>query len=211
MTQMNNVGRTQRRNLATEIDRLDGILDGLDEALAGSVETAVRDIVGQVVRETVEATIKEVLSNPELIRSAIAQHDPVATPTPQQPRRTLKEALKEKLAALFHKATEKAVQAKRGLGGAWSWCLAKVKHGCRWLWRNCNFSLSLAHTAVCAAWKFRKATLIALIVGSCVGVGAYLCGPVIASSVCGLGGAVATAAGMALSSLWKMMGGGGNG
>src|SRR5215468_9722892 len=123
MTQTNNVGR---KSLATEIDRLDGILDGLDEALAGSVETAVRDVVGQVVREAVEATIKEVLSNPELIRSAVAQHAPVATPMPQRPRRTLKELLRERLAALCQKASEKASQAKRNLGSAWSWCVEKV-------------------------------------------------------------------------------------
>jgi hypothetical protein len=210
MTQTSN-GRTQRKSLANEIDRLDGILDGLDEALAGSVETAVRDVVGQVVRETVEATVREVLSNPDLIRSAIAQHAPVATPTPQQPRRTLKERLKEKLAALCRKAAEKASQAKRGLGITWTWCVEKVKRGCRWLWQAGKLATSLAHTAVCAACKFRKATLIALAVGALVGVGAYLCGPLIASSVCGLGGAAATAAGMALSSLWKMIGGGGNG
>src|SRR5262245_13161975 len=211
MTQTNDVGRTQRKSLATEIDRLDGILDGLDEALAGSVETAVRDVVGQVVRETVEATIKQVLSDPELIRSAIAQHAPVATPMPQQPRRTLKEAIKEKLEALFQKASEKASQARKGIGSAWSWCVAKARQGCSWLWGRCKFTLSLAHTAACAAWKFRKATLIALVVGSLVGVGAYFCGPVISSAVCGLSGAVTTAAGMALSSLWKMISGGDNG
>src|SRR5262245_18815533 len=132
MTQTNDVGRTQRKSLATEIDRLDGILDGLDEALAGSIEMTVRDVVGHVVRETVEATVREVLSNPELIRAAVAQHAPVATPMPQQPRRTLKEALKEKLAALFHKAAEKASQAKRGLGSAWAWCVEKVRQGCSW-------------------------------------------------------------------------------
>src|SRR5262245_16501918 len=98
MTQTSNGPAAQRKSLATEIDRLDGILDGLDEALAGSVETAVRDVVGQVVRETVEATVREVLSNPDLIRAAIAQHAPVATPMPQPPRKTLKGLLKEKLA-----------------------------------------------------------------------------------------------------------------
>src|SRR5262245_23373659 len=211
MTQMNNVGRTQRRNLATEIDRLDGILDGLDEALAGSLETAVRDVVGQVVREAVEATIKQVLSDPELIRSAIAQHAPVATPMPQRPRKTLKEVLKEKLAALFHKASEKASQAKRGLGSAWSWCVAKVERGCRWLWQAGKLALSLAHTTACAAWKHRKATLIALVVGALVGVGAYFCGPVIASSICGLSGAITTAAGIALRPVWRAISGAVNG
>src|SRR3954453_11742122 len=101
MTQTNN-GRLQRKSLANEIDRLDGILDGLDEALAGAVEMAVRDVTGKVVREAVEATLREVLSSPELIRAALAQHAPVATPVQdQQPRRTLKQWLKEKLVRLY--------------------------------------------------------------------------------------------------------------
>jgi hypothetical protein len=212
----------QRKSLANEIDRLDGILDGLDEALAGSVETAVRDVVGQAVRETVEATVREVLSNPELIRAALSRHAPLATPAQQpqqQPRRTPKEALKEKLAALCRKAAEKAAQAGKKLVGAWSWCVEKVRKGCSLL-RGlcaavpacCRLAHLLAHAGACAAWKHRKVTLAALAAGVLAGVGAYFCGPLVASSACGLGGALATAAGIALRPVWKLMdGGGGNG
>src|SRR5262249_25616280 len=160
------------------------------------------------VRETVEATVREVLSNPDLIRSAIAQHAPMATPTPQQPRKTLKEALKEKLAALFHKAAEKASQAKRGLGSAWSWCLDKLSKGSAWLWGGCKAAVAgikwlgaLAWLGLGCAWKFKKTTAAALAVGSVVGVGAYFSGPEIAGALCGLGGAMMTAAG---SILWPL-------
>jgi hypothetical protein len=201
MTQTSN-GRAQRKSLATEIDRLDNILDGLDEALAGAVEMAVRDVTARVVREAVEAAVREVLSSPELLRAAVARHAPVATPAPQQPRRTLSEWLKEKLAGLYHRA-------KRSLGGAWHWCLAKVRKGCCWLRDGCKFALSLATVAACAAWKFRRATVTAVSAGALVGGGAYLAGPIIASSLCGLGGALMTAAGMVLWPLWKLMRGNG--
>jgi hypothetical protein len=84
MTQTHSNERAQRKSLAHEIDRLNKILDGLDEALAGAVEMAVRDVVGQVVKEAVEATLREVLSNPELLRAAMAQHTPVV-PAHEQP------------------------------------------------------------------------------------------------------------------------------
>jgi hypothetical protein len=197
MTQTNN-GRLQRKSLANEIDRLDGILDGLDEALAGAVEMAVGDVTGKVVREAVEATLREVLSNPELIRAALGQHAPVATPVPQhQQRSTLKEWFKQKLNDLRK-------TAKRNALGAWSWCVAKLKMGCSWLWaRSKNVACGVK-----LAWTFRKTTAVAVIVGVLVGVGAYFAGPVIASSVCGLGGALTTVAGMILWPLWKMMSGG---
>src|SRR4051794_28634587 len=172
MTQTNN-GRLQRKSLANEIDRLEGILDGLDEALAGAVEMAVRDVTGKVVREAVEATLREVLSSPELIRAALAQHAPVATPVTQQTHRPLKEWLKEKLARLRQKAGEKVEQTKRGLGSAWSWCVAKVRKGCSWLWGSCKRLCSLGWLGLGCAWRFRKTTAVALTVGLLVGAAAY--------------------------------------
>jgi len=170
MTQTNN-GRLQRKSLANEIDRLDGILDGLDEALAGAVEMAVRDVTGKVVREAVEATLREVLSNPELIRAALAQHAPVATPVPQhQQRMTIKEWFKQKLNELRHRA-------KRNAFSAWSWCVEKVKKACSWLWaRGKNVA-----TGIKVAWTCRKTTATALMVGVLIGVGAYFAGPILSS------------------------------
>lgn len=100
-----------------------------------------------------------------------------------------------------------ASRAKRGIGGAWAWCVEKVKRGCSLLCAFGKVSLSLSHLAACVAWKYRKTTLVALTAGLLVGVGAYFCGPLVASSLCGVGGTVTTGAGMALWSVWKAISG----
>jgi hypothetical protein len=55
-----------RQTLASQLDRLDGILDGLGEALNESIATAVKDAVGVAVKETLEAVLAELLTNPDL-------------------------------------------------------------------------------------------------------------------------------------------------
>src|SRR6478609_5509848 len=62
----------QRKTLATQLDRLDRILDGLAEALNEAVSDAVRQSVGTAVGEAVQAAVKEVLTHPELLRAAAA-------------------------------------------------------------------------------------------------------------------------------------------
>jgi hypothetical protein len=52
----------QRKTLASQLDRLDGILDGLDRALTGAVQEAV----SMAVKEAVQAVLTEVLTNREL-------------------------------------------------------------------------------------------------------------------------------------------------
>jgi hypothetical protein len=51
-----------RKTLASQLDRLDGILNGLDAALSG----AVQDAVEQAVKQAVQAVLTEVLTNREL-------------------------------------------------------------------------------------------------------------------------------------------------
>jgi hypothetical protein len=51
-----------RKTLASQLDRLDGILDGLDSALAGAVQEAV----SMAVKQAVQAVLTEVLSNRQL-------------------------------------------------------------------------------------------------------------------------------------------------
>jgi hypothetical protein len=56
----------ERQTLASQIDRLDSILDGLSEALSESVSTAVQEAVSLAVKEAVHTVLTEVLTNPEL-------------------------------------------------------------------------------------------------------------------------------------------------
>src|SRR4051812_2393852 len=84
-------GRVQRKSLGDQIDRLHSILDGLSDALAGSVTDAVHGavaaVVGDVVRQAVEAAVTQVLANRTVVQAAAAQHGlltpaPAAQPTP---------------------------------------------------------------------------------------------------------------------------------
>lgn len=55
-----------RKTLASQLDRLDGILDGLDAALSG----AVQDAVEQAVKQAVQAVLTEVLNQPQQLQQA---------------------------------------------------------------------------------------------------------------------------------------------
>ena len=98
MTSPTTTNGSVRKTLASQLDRLDGILDalsdGLNEAVAtaveGAVERAVRQAVGQAVRETLQALATEALTNPDLI-AAFRGIAPAAAPpeTPPDPPRGL--------------------------------------------------------------------------------------------------------------------------
>jgi hypothetical protein len=68
-----------RKTLASQLDRLDCILDGLDAALAGAVQEAVE----QAVKQAVQAVLTEVLTNREL--QVQLQQAAQAAPPPEEP------------------------------------------------------------------------------------------------------------------------------
>jgi hypothetical protein len=78
-------GSAQRKQLSSQLDRLDTVLDGLPDALKRSVADAVKDVVGQAVKEAVETTIKEVLGSPDLLHVALAQQPPAPEPVVMNP------------------------------------------------------------------------------------------------------------------------------
>jgi hypothetical protein len=195
---LNNV-RAPRRQLADQLDRLDFILDGLADALNQSVADAVRDVVGQVVREAVEGTLKEVLGNQDLLRAALAAHDPPtaveATPTPQ--RSSIFEAARNSLADLAQKARQAADAARSKVRTAWGWVVSRVR--------------AVAGPVAGAGrtlWRHRSTCAIALASGLLTGFAVYHAGPAIAGLLCGLGSAAVTAAGLILHPLWRLLRGG---
>jgi hypothetical protein len=215
-TTMNN-GHTQRKTLATQLDRLDVILDGLANALNESVADAVRGVVGQVVKESVEATIREVLGNPDLLSAALARHAPPPPPPapaapPAPPRRTLRDTLQALLASLVRVAGTTAAPARRKLGTAWSWVLGKLqtltdlaRRNYRRLTTCCMTACGTAALAAGFAWQFRRPVTVAVGVGLVSGTLAYFAGPLVAGFLGGLGGTAATAAGMAFWPLARLL------
>src|SRR5271155_4613545 len=55
-----------RKSLASQIDRLDAMLDGLSGGLNELVGTAVKQAVEVAVKEAVRSVLSEVLTNPDL-------------------------------------------------------------------------------------------------------------------------------------------------
>jgi hypothetical protein len=219
-TSMNNGSNAQRKTLATQLDRLDVILDGLSDALSGSVEMAVRDVVGQVVRESVEATIREVLGNQDLLRATLAAqgHPPQPTPVPAPlpKRRTLKDLIQSAGRSVYEKAKEATVQATTRLGQAFRWGFGRLRQGCASVVEGCKTAIhaclhlpSGVMAVGNALWTFRKTTSIALAVGLLAGLGSYFAGPLVASIASGLSGAALTVSAMVLVPLWRLMTGNG--
>ena len=97
-----------RKTLASQLDRLDGILDGLDAALAG----AVQDAVEQAVKQAVQAVLTEVLTNRELQEQLqqAAQHAPSRDETHGKP------SLLQRLWQVTTEGVRRTVQTVKKLG-----------------------------------------------------------------------------------------------
>jgi hypothetical protein len=202
-TTINN-GNAQRKQLSTQLDRLDQILDGLSDALTQSVADAVKEVIGQVVSEAVSLAVKEVLSSPELLKAALHKHEPATATTK---RRTLKDLLKSAASYVGDKVKKAAGSVKSKLITSWTWCCEKVRKACKATVRAC---VNLPGTVVkiaCGMWTFRKTCAIALGMGVLAGVSSYLAGPMIASIASGVSGAALTVSGMILVPLWRLISG----
>jgi hypothetical protein len=194
-------GQARRRQLSDQIDRLDGILDGLSEALDGVIVDAVRGAVGQAVREAVAATVREMLSSPELLRAALARHEPPAAAAPPVPVAkvlTLSDALSAALRGLWPRARKAASAARQAPRAAWRWALRQVREAL-------SRAARLAAGAARGAWRFRGATAAGLFAGAAAATAAYVGGPALAALLSGLGGALVSAAGVALWPLWRLL------
>jgi hypothetical protein len=103
----------ERKTLASQLDRLDGILDGLDTALTGAVQQAVE----QAVKQAVQAVLTEVLTNHQLQQ----QLPQAAQPTPPQPPRGKKRTsnrLWQVTTEAARQTVHKVKQLGRGVGVA---------------------------------------------------------------------------------------------
>ncbi len=208
-------GRTNRKTLSSQIDRLDATLDGLAENLNEAVAMAVKEAVGQVVREAVEAAIKEVLANPDLLRVALAQHVPPAKEpeTPEQPKRkSVKEVLKNCWSWLCKKTVEKTIQVKNSLCRTWSCCMEKLQAGCTQAVeglksikdRIVNLGRKVAKITGYLG-RFWRTLVIALSVGTVIGISCYFAGPVVSSAVSGVTGFLGSLAASGVSKLRRLI------
>lgn len=113
-TTRNNNNGQPRKTLASQLDRLDGILDGLDAALSG----AVQDAVEQAVKQAVQAVLTEVLINRELQEQLQQTAQPAPPPGGPHGKPSLLNRLWQATTANVRRTIQMVQRFGRGVGMA---------------------------------------------------------------------------------------------
>jgi hypothetical protein len=230
-TTLKDNGRTPRKTLSTQLDRLDEILDGLADNLNEAVAGATREAVLQAVREAVVQVIREALSEAaraaevaaeglrltvrdavdEAVRDALGSMLPPPDPRPagrwKEKVKGVWAGLKAALAGAFLRAADRTRRC-------WAWgldkCFTLLSGPGAWaatLKQGCRRAgASLARLGR-FAWQHRTLAGLALGVGLAAGMGCYLAGPLIASLFSGLCSATLAAGTWAVLLLGRLLGG----
>lgn len=165
-------GAAQRRSLAGQLDRLDHILDGLDQALSGAITEAVKDAVSSAVAEAVRATLLEIVANPQVLSLLSSASIPTAvreestSPTGAEPP-----PRPGRLRRVWQGTKAKC----RAAVGAVAARAERIYQGVSRIYRQAN-----------AVWKLKRPLVIAIAVGAVVGMVVYASSPWLAGIVGGL-------------------------
>lgn len=154
-----------RQTLAVQLDRLDGILDGLAEAIPAAVADAVRTAVAHTVREAVQTALAEVLARPAVqIRMAADTLPPTNTqPSPINRFRRVTIRIRTLLIMAKPFGNQLRTMASKLYASAQSWTC-----------RQCSRIRS-----------WRKPILTGVGIAMAVSFLGYVMGPVVASMLCG--------------------------
>jgi hypothetical protein len=165
-----------RKSLADQIDRLDGILDGLAAALNESVAAAVKDAVGLAVKEAIQSVLTQVLANPELLARMSGL---IGGPLPQPERQPV------------------TARLRKAVGGVVRWTCGRVRAAAQ----ACRRGIACVGRGVTGCWSrvgvlrhFKLQLLTAACVGVLAGLAAHHAAPWLASVASGVGGFAVTLA-----------------
>ncbi len=172
-------GRIQRKTLASEIDRLDSILDGLADNLNEAVADAVRESTAAAVKLAVQETLKAVLTTPEFVEQLRGAIGIQTNSAPALPTTASNES---PIRSMFHRVRDRVGRARDWLQSKWQAC---------WQWMRERVSRCLP---------------AAIIVMSALlsGVLSYFGGPVLAAILGAISGAALAAAGLVLVPLYLL-------
>lgn len=213
----------QRKSLASQLDRLDGIIDTLGDGLNTAIADAVKDAVTVAVQQAVKAVLREVLTRPELLRSLIASNTPIQAAAPVQAGNDGNKP------SILRRLCE---TVKGKLGNAFRWLKIKAGNACQWIGRkarelpsnvrskagrmrlkvteNVQNLMQQTREVGRKVWKHRRPVSLSLLIGLVVGGTGYIAGPVLSSVALGLCGSTMSLAGFLLTPflrLWKAMNG----
>jgi hypothetical protein len=178
----NTNGRVARKSLAGQLDRLDTILDGLADGLNEAVVTAVK----AAVTAAVEAAVIEVLTSAEL--QSRLSGEPARRPglirgaaaALCQGVVSVAKGCWSGAAALVGHCRQKSIEAASALQDRRVTIVTRVRRGmtsfARHVWLGWFIAVGMAR-------RFRKPLLVAVAVGTALGVACYLAGPAVSSLV----------------------------
>jgi hypothetical protein len=156
-------GRVARPSLGDQLDRLDGILNGLSDALNQSVTAAVSAAVGNAVREAVETATRELAARSAPQAAVIT--DPGVTVV-GRPRRLLRAKVRAAVGPTL-------ASSARAIGRLFPWLGAPL--------------VALARRTARAPGRFAAFALAGVVAGAASGV----CGPAMGAALGSLFGAAA--------------------
>jgi hypothetical protein len=197
-------GRTERKSLAGQIDRLDMILDGLADGLNEAVATAVKEAV--VV--AVEAAVRELLASAELQRRL----HPEPAGKPDFVRRAASALCRGLVTAargcwscagtLIGYGSTKVSEVVSVVGERRAVIVGHVRRGmaafARQVWLGWHMTAGFVR-------RFRRPLLVALAAGTALGVACYFAGPTVSSVVNGVAGFVGALVGGMLGRLRRVL------
>src|SRR5580700_5434515 len=97
----NNVSGRQRRSLNDTIGHLDQMIDGLSEAIPGTIRDTLQETVSAAITEGVRTALLEIVTNPDvlaLLRGSLPTPPPLAVPlAPVTPHSSLLRTLLTKV------------------------------------------------------------------------------------------------------------------
>lgn len=217
MKTMTSSNGQMRKSLASQIDRLDGVLDGLADNLNEAVAAAVKEAVGLAVQEAIRGVLREILANPALIAKLQGAVLPAMAAGTTAPKPGLKERV-GKVTSWLGKRVQAARHVCRGwLQKARKATVTAVNTACQ----TCNTLKQWAIQKLILVWlrlqlarHFWAQFLTALLVGSASGIAVFFAEPWLAAIVGGIGGftlTLAVEAGLLLRRLlvveWGVVGG----
>ena len=191
---------SMRKTLASQLDRMDQMLDGLSEGLNEAVAAAVQAAVGQAVRAAVQQALAEVLANPEL-RQRLANGDDLAAPAAPAP------PPQEPAAPTRPDGPAPSPPPRDGFGGAvrraWSWACGAVTGAtlavCRPVAQAARRGWRTAAALAVQLWRWRGPALEGLCAAAALSVLIPLAWPAAAAAGGWLAGSTCTLSQAAIS------------
>lgn len=184
-------GRPQRKTLGCQLDRLDRILEALEDGLTSTVAQVVREAVAVAVQQAIQAVILEVMARPELLQHLSGLNAPTPAGVIHEP------AVAARVKTLW-------AGLRRKVSRVWDVLRARLSH----LGTRVRAKLprvgERVREAGRTAWKQRRVVAVSAGVGLALGVAGHAAGPLVASLALGLCGAALSLAALVLSPVVKL-------